>query len=256
MTKLKKKINVLTDKMFLYAEQHPSRTALLFQMILSLCALGYLFYLANNGPTFRGFSNLSEMNYRLFGFIFLFIVQLLVICFYIVRLVKYCFDKTNNRKASLTMIMKSVFTLIMLFAIIYFQLTILDALFWELGKDKWNYEDSMIKGEFEEGFAEIIEDQIKSYETRRFYSFNGFIESNELITRTVEDSIIHYGLNTSMIVYHFVDNLYYSVATITTVGYGDVFPIGIIPKLFCMIELIIGQFLLIFGVGVAFQKNT
>jgi len=42
----------------------------------------------------------------------------------------------------------------------------------------------------------------------------------------------------------FVDFLYYSIVTISTVGFGDITPIDVLPKLITSIEIILGYFIL------------
>jgi len=40
----------------------------------------------------------------------------------------------------------------------------------------------------------------------------------------------------------FIDLLYFSTITISTVGYGDISPVGEVPKLVCMLEILLGYF--------------
>lgn len=40
----------------------------------------------------------------------------------------------------------------------------------------------------------------------------------------------------------FIDFIYFSFITMSTVGYGDILPIGIIPKIICIIQILLGYF--------------
>ena len=42
----------------------------------------------------------------------------------------------------------------------------------------------------------------------------------------------------------FVDFMYFSIVTISTVGFGDITPLGVIPKILCSLQIVFGFFIL------------
>lgn len=85
-----------------------------------------------------------------------------------------------------------------------------------------------------------------------FFSIVFFVtglQSNEYIIK----------LSTSYTTYenigNFLNSLYFSVVTFTTLGYGDILPIGI-SKLFAAIEALLGGFILALFVVTFVKKMT
>lgn len=54
----------------------------------------------------------------------------------------------------------------------------------------------------------------------------------------------------------FVDCLYFSIATITTLGFGDITPVSIISKLTTSLEVLAGLLLAVVAIGLAIQRQS
>lgn len=59
---------------------------------------------------------------------------------------------------------------------------------------------------------------------------------------TTKSDLIFSAKNLNLNNNSFIDLLYFSTITISTVGYGDISPVGEVPKLVCMLEILLGYF--------------
>ena len=72
-----------------------------------------------------------------------------------------------------------------------------------------------------------------------------------LVTTKAEKILINYnGYFKSLF-----EMLYFSVITIATVGYGDILPISLVSRLLCVLEIALGQFLILIAFGRAFSSG-
>jgi hypothetical protein len=69
------------------------------------------------------------------------------------------------------------------------------------------------------------------------------------LKRTYQVIVIDY----KAVINIFFNMVYFSIVTITTAGYGDILPVSSIAKIITCLELLIGQLLMIIGIGMAFN---
>lgn len=175
------------------------------------------------------------------------------------RMILECFNSNSSYKYSLRVLVESFIILIVLFALLYSYLSFSNSFIIEL--DESNFEYSMEVTDpfykkpdvFDTTFNWVIRTTINSRKQVDLFSISGLSE-DVIDTKTLNNKtqFILKPFNLFML---FMDSIYYSVATITTVGYGDIYPIGIISKFLTSIQLIVGQIIIIIGIGLAISKR-
>lgn len=200
--------------------------------------------------------------------IVLLVSMLLLLLLTLILLISKCFDKKSARNTNLLFILYSYISIVLMFSSIYFFVTFISD-FRDAREKYWNLhynQEVVVPG----SSAESIFNNINRL------SFNGMNDrlwsgvdypmhdisalDKDLLSYKVRlakndfEKVVRYMPENSLKVY--LDCIHFSIATITTTGYGDITPRTWFSRLVANSETIIGQLLSVLALGMFFTQKT
>lgn len=199
----------------------------------------------------------------------LLVIMLLLLLITLIVLITKCFDKKSARNTNLLFILYSYISIVLMFSSIYFFVTFISD--FRDARDKyWYLHDNqavVVSGSSSESiFNNINRLSFNGMNDRLWsgvdYPMNdiSFLDKDifsykSRLSRDEFDKVVHYIPENSLKVY--LDCIHFSIATITTTGYGDITPRTWFARLVANSETIIGQLLSVLALGMFFtQKAT
>jgi len=197
----------------------------------------------------------------------LLVIMLLLLLITLILLIAKCFDKKSDRKTNLLFILYSYISIVLMFSSIYFFVTFISD--FRDARDKYWYlhynRDVVVRSSSSESI----------YNNINKLSFNGmndrlwsgvdypmndisFLDEDILsykirLSREEFEKVVQYIPQNSLKVY--LDCIHFSIATITTTGYGDITPRTWFSRLIANAETIIGQVLTVLALGMFFTQK-
>ena len=197
----------------------------------------------------------------------LLIIMLLLLLITLILLIAKCFDKKTDRKINLLFILYSYISIVLMFASIYFFVTFVSD-FRDAKEKYWHLRDSgnvvAKNSSYENKFNSInrlsftgMNDRLWSgvdYPMDDISSFDEDILSYKIrLSQEELEKVVRYIPQNSLKVY--LDCIHFSIATITTTGYGDITPRTWFAKFTANVETIIGQVLTVLALGMFFTQR-
>jgi voltage-gated potassium channel len=102
---------------------------------------------------------------------------------------------------------------------------------------------------FEEFFSRVLRLVIPAFAFLTFYSLIVILFASAYRIISVYTSEPHFSVGGALRPLSFSEAIYFSIGTISTVGYGDILPYGNLARVLACLEVICGIMLLLFGVS-------
>lgn len=204
------------------------------------------------------------------------IIWLFVIVF---SIISYLINESITSKKDLTTMLKKIISifsvLVIIFAIIYTNLLFISSFYNTLRTFNYYIPTKVINYSEQKDFIMSVNNYIvHSKKDMKFFSFGDkdneedicqktsttldkeSIKNLELLDTNINlnnDSIEVININYLSLLRTFLNMIYFSTVTITTTGFGDIFPSSLLTRIITCTELLIGQFILIIAIGKAFN---
>ncbi|MBF4695906.1 potassium channel family protein [Fusibacter ferrireducens] len=173
----------------------------------------------------------------------------------VLKVIKVCVDNTYDFKAALKLLVINYIEIILMFAIVFSVINLYDDFFEVVQNVNWINTLEKTNEEYEAIKKTVT--WIEYLGNKMIFEISGMEMadgSSVIFTyHNVNEKLI-YSISNRNAVNNLLDSIYFSTVTITTAGYGDISPNGIVPKIIVISELLIGQFLILIGVGITFHK--
>ena len=197
----------------------------------------------------------------------LLVIMLLLLMITLILLIKKCFDKKSVRNTNLLFIVYSYISIVLMFSSIYFFVIFISD-FRDAREKYWYLHDhqvAMTHGSTSENvFNNINRFSFNGMNERLWsgvdYPMNHISALDEDIllykirlSRDEFEKVVQYIPQNSFKVY--LDCIHFSIATITTTGYGDITPRSWFSRLVANSETIIGQLLTVLALGMFFTQK-
>lgn len=197
----------------------------------------------------------------------LLVIMLLLLLITLISLITKCFDKKSARNTNLLFILYSYISIVLMFSSIYFFVNFISD--FRDARDKyWHLhynQDVVVRGSSSESIFNNINrlsfngmnDRLWSgvdYPMNDISILDQDILSYKIrISRNDFEKVVQYIPENSLKVY--LDCIHFSIATITTTGYGDITPRTWFSRLVANSETIIGQLLSVLALGMFFTQQ-